>query len=349
MVTWSPRFSSRVEKVPGVLAGDLGAEDDLRVLRAAQAHVAGQQLLEHGPDPAGVVEHQRAGDLDLPHGQLPPAAVVPVRIGQRQRQAAHPGLEEHPHRPGLHQVAQLLQPGRVGGRGEPVGQRGHRDALGEGGAAGDLMTVAPHLDRVRRVAADLDECRPYAPVVDVEVIAGHQPLGAVEPEPRHAVRAVLLGRVEDPLELPGLPDRHHLGLAGLLRGVQVRPDHLQLAVALAEDDPRDLVPVGVPAHRRAERLAVPAQRRGRGDRESPPVQPPGDLTRCLQRRHPAVEIEPVEPVDLQAHVPADDVSQCDRTLRHATLPTTPTVKRMNPPARSRPQNRQPRWSEAEPR
>src|SRR5437660_9978772 len=32
----------------------------------------------------------------------------------------------------------------------------------------------------------------------------------------------------------------------------------------------------------------------------------------------------------------------------ATLPTTPTVERMNPPARSRLQNRQPRWSEAEP-
>jgi len=50
------------------------------------------------------------------------------------------------------------------------------------------------------------------------------------------------------------------------------------------------------------------------------VQPPGDLTRCLQRRHPAIEIEPVEPLDLQADVPADDVSQCDRTLRHGHPP-----------------------------
>ena len=319
-MTWSPRFSSRVEKVPGVAAGDLGAEDDLHVLRAAQVDVAGQQLLKDGPDPAGVVEDQRPGDLHLPHGQLPPAAVVPVRIGQRQREAAHPGLEEHPHRPGLHQVAQLLQPGRIGGGGEPVGQRRHRDALRQRGAAGDLMPVAPDFDRIRRIAADLDERGPHAPVMDVEVIAGHQPLGAVEPEPRHPVRAVLLRRVEDPLELPGLPDRHHLGLAGLLRGVQVRPDHLQLAVALAEDHPRDLVPVRVPAHRRPERLRVPAQRRRRGDREPAPVQPPGDLARCLQGRHPAVEIEPVEPLDLQAHVPADDVSQCDRTLRHGHPP-----------------------------
>src|SRR5215472_2492420 len=37
----------------GRLAGDPGAEDDLHVLGAAQADVAGQQFLEHGPDPAG--------------------------------------------------------------------------------------------------------------------------------------------------------------------------------------------------------------------------------------------------------------------------------------------------------
>ena len=106
--------------------------------------MSGQQLLEYRADPAGVVEHQGAGDLDLPHRQLPPAAVIAVRIGQRQRDPVHPGLEEHPHRPGLHQVAQLLQPGRVRGGGEPVGQRRHRDAFAQRGAAGDLMPVAPH-------------------------------------------------------------------------------------------------------------------------------------------------------------------------------------------------------------
>src|SRR6266700_6262578 len=94
--------------------------------------------------------------------------------------------------------------------------------------------------------------RTYAPVVDVEVVAGHQPLGAVEPEPRHPVRAVLPGRVEDPLELPRLPDRDHLGLAGPFRGVQVGPHHIQLPVALTEDHPRDVVAVRVPADRGPE-------------------------------------------------------------------------------------------------
>ena len=38
------------------------------MLRAAQADVAGQQLPEHGADPAGVAEDQGAGDLHLAHG-----------------------------------------------------------------------------------------------------------------------------------------------------------------------------------------------------------------------------------------------------------------------------------------
>ena len=52
---------------------------------------------------------------------------------------------------------------------------------------------------------------------------------------------------------------------------------------------------------------------------------PGDPDRKVpnparKTAHPAVEIEPAEPLDLQAHVPADNVSQCDRTLRHGHPP-----------------------------
>jgi Transposase, Mutator family len=44
------------------------------VLGAAQVDVAGQQLLEHGPDPAGVIEDQGAGDRasPLPHSRGSP-------------------------------------------------------------------------------------------------------------------------------------------------------------------------------------------------------------------------------------------------------------------------------------
>ena len=58
----------------------------------------------------------------------------------------------------------------------------------------------------------------------------------------------------------GEPGAHHLRPPGLFRGVQIRPYHLQLRVALAGTDPRDLVPVRVPAHRRTGRASAPAPR-----------------------------------------------------------------------------------------
>ena len=311
---------------PRGLAGDPGGEDDLGVLGQAQVHVAGQQLLKDGPDPARVVEDQGAGDLDLPHRQLPPAAVVTVGGGQRQRDAVHPVLEEHPQRPGLDHVAQLLQPGRVGGGGEPVRQRRHRDALGQRGAAGDLVAVEPDFDRVRRIRAHLDERRTRPAVMDIEVIAGHQPLGAIKAEPRDPIRAFLPRGVEDPLELPRLPDRDHLRPPGFLRRLQVRAHHVQLPVALAEDHPRDVVAVRVPPDRGPEPLADLAQRRRGRDREPAPAQPPGDLPGRLQGRNPAVEVNPVEPLDLQAHMPGDDVRQRDWTMCHAHPPPQPCLR-----------------------
>src|SRR5256885_12929303 len=41
----------------------------------------------------------------FPYTTLFRSAVLPVGAGQRQRQAAHPVLEEHPQRPGLDHVA----------------------------------------------------------------------------------------------------------------------------------------------------------------------------------------------------------------------------------------------------
>src|SRR2546430_10264785 len=79
----------------------------------------------------------------------------------------------------------------------------------------------------------------------------------------------------------------------------VRAHHVQLPVALAEDHPRDLVHLRVPADRGPEPLADLAQRRRGRDREPAPAQPPGDLPGRLQGRNPAVEVNPVEPLDLQ--------------------------------------------------
>jgi hypothetical protein len=50
----------------------LPAEDDLDVLRAADVEVVADERLEEPPCPAGRVEDDSAGDLDLPHRGLPP-------------------------------------------------------------------------------------------------------------------------------------------------------------------------------------------------------------------------------------------------------------------------------------
>jgi len=47
---------------------DVAGEDDLDVGGAADVQVVADQCLEEAADPAGRVEDDGAGDLDLPHG-----------------------------------------------------------------------------------------------------------------------------------------------------------------------------------------------------------------------------------------------------------------------------------------
>ena len=60
-------------------------EDQFDGVRAADVQVVDYQRLEERPGPAGCVEDQGAGHLDLPHRQLPPVVVGAVVLGQRQR------------------------------------------------------------------------------------------------------------------------------------------------------------------------------------------------------------------------------------------------------------------------
>jgi hypothetical protein len=53
-------------------------EDDLDTFGAAEVEVIGHEGFEEGPGVAGSVEHDGAGGLDLPHGQVPPEPAVAV-------------------------------------------------------------------------------------------------------------------------------------------------------------------------------------------------------------------------------------------------------------------------------
>jgi hypothetical protein len=105
----------------GAAAPLAAAEQQLDVLRPAQVHVLGKQCLEERAGVDVMVEDQGAGELHLPHRQLPPEPGVPVGTGERQREPGHPPLEPHLHRAGAEPIADLLQSGWVVAAGEPIG------------------------------------------------------------------------------------------------------------------------------------------------------------------------------------------------------------------------------------
>ena len=109
--------------------------------------------------PRQTEDELRADLLEDAHRQLPPVASGAVRLGERQRQPAHPAFEEHPDRARAQPIADRLQRSGIGAGAKPVGQLGELDAGLGALAFGPFVAVEPHLDGVREVGADLDERR----------------------------------------------------------------------------------------------------------------------------------------------------------------------------------------------
>jgi hypothetical protein len=123
------------------VAADAAGENDLHVSRAADIEVVTDQGLEEEPGAAGRVEDESAGDLDLPHGSLPPVPGQLVLAAERHREPGQPPLGEHLDSARLQPVAHRLQPVRVIAGGEPVGQRGEPDPGLERLPLGPLVPV----------------------------------------------------------------------------------------------------------------------------------------------------------------------------------------------------------------
>jgi hypothetical protein len=62
---------------------DPPAEDQLDLFGAAQIQIVSNQGFKERPPVAGLVKHDRARDLDLPHRQVPPIPVRPISGGER--------------------------------------------------------------------------------------------------------------------------------------------------------------------------------------------------------------------------------------------------------------------------
>jgi hypothetical protein len=87
--------SGRPSRSAGAVIGALG--NSVRCVSTSRPsgvqpkiRVVGDQPRRRQPAVGGPVEHQRAGDLDLAHRQVPPVPGRAVRRGQRQRQPSPP-------------------------------------------------------------------------------------------------------------------------------------------------------------------------------------------------------------------------------------------------------------------
>ena len=283
-------------------------EDQLDLVGAADVQVVRDQGLEESAGVAGLGEHDGARHLDLAHRQFPPVPGGLIGVGQWHRQDREPALGELGDLRRAEPVADGLQPGGVIGGGEPVGQLGEPDPGVDRLTLGPLMAVDPDLGRVGEVSADLDEPRTEVVVPEVEVIAGHTPVGLVEGEPRSPGRPLPLGPGEHTGVLLGDPDRGHPGPARLGLGRQVGPHGLDLAVGLGEPHHRDVVLLGEAGHRPAERgTDLVEDRRGRDRIAQVRGQEADHLPADLQVVHPAVQIDPIQTLQIQRHLPVEDV------------------------------------------
>jgi transposase-like protein len=91
---------------------------------------------------------------------------------------------------------------------------------------------------------------------------------------------------------------------------------------LAELDQRDLTSVREGTNRPPKTLADTVDHRRRRDRETPGGQELDHLPTHLQVRHIPVEINPIQALDVQTHMPIENIRCRHRPLRHAA-PLTP--------------------------
>ena len=179
----------------------LAGEDHRDLFGAADGDVVGDQRFEEAAGAAWVVEDQRAADLDLARGELPPVAGRAIGGGQRGRDARDPAIEERLDVTGGEAVADRLQPLRLGAGRKPVRQRGVAKTGVVGLALGPLVPVEPDLRRIGEVGADLDEARPEVGVADVEVVDADAALLFEELKPDGPGRVGAVAGAEDPLVL----------------------------------------------------------------------------------------------------------------------------------------------------
>jgi hypothetical protein len=129
-------------------------------------------------------------------------------------------------------------------------------------------------------------------------------------------------------------DRHHPGLARGGSPHQQRAHHLDLPHPPGELHDRDVVALGEPGHRLAETGADLLEHRRGGNRHAQViVQEREDPAAGLQRRHIAIEVNPVQALDVQHGVTIQQLRDCDH-MRHGDRLQHAPLRSQDQPART---------------
>jgi hypothetical protein len=201
-------------------------------------------------------------------------------------------------------VADRLRPGRVGAAQQAVVERLEADALPVELTLEVFMPVHTQLAGVREVRAELQEERAEVTINGVDVVLVDHGRRAGQPGIRLPVGPPPLLRPVDRRLLLRLADEQHaLGRARCHKARQVLLRHLVLPLPSRERDQRHPLLPDEPLDRRHERPADRRHQRRRRDR-LPAVAPeePHHPAHMLQARHVHVQIQPIDPLDLQRHV-----------------------------------------------
>jgi hypothetical protein len=216
------------------------------------------------------------------------------------------------------------------------------------------MPVHPDFHRPGAVRADLDEGIAEAGVPQIEVVDRDPAVFLAEGELRRPGRVgVTLAGQEHPLHFLGHPDRRDLGPAACCRLVQVGTHHLDVAVGGLQRHHRDVVGLRERRHPAAEPISDLLQACRRVDLEPAMGKELDHLPADLQLAQVAMQVKPVQALQIERHVPLQHVVDCDRHRplepgRHGNLRDVAYARRMRLPARERLRNPQPRRYQAEP-
>jgi hypothetical protein len=139
------------------VGSDLATEGQLHLVGATQVEVVGDECLEEAPGTPWCVDHQSARGFDLAYREFPPVASLMIGGIQRRGDDRYPAIEEGLEVIRPEPIPDRLQPGRIGARGEAVGQLGEGKSFSVCLPLGPLVADNPDFAGIGEVYAQLDE------------------------------------------------------------------------------------------------------------------------------------------------------------------------------------------------